>query len=160
VAPASSVTPGERLPAGWFLAGSATTSLVPPADRVKSAAECKKSGQQSQLYTPATPEGCLITFDGLWMDGVDEANPISARSIAISNGKDTVVFTLMDVVGYMAAYPPTSAATAASTRSPRACPASSASPPPTWSSPPATRTRRRRRSPRAPPGTTSWSATG
>jgi hypothetical protein len=78
---------------------------VPPAEKVKSAAECKASGQQSQLYTPLTPEGCLITFDGLWMDGVDEANPISARSIAVSNGKDTVVFTLMDVVGYMAAYP-------------------------------------------------------
>jgi hypothetical protein len=105
VAPASTVTPGQRLPEGWFLAGSATTTLVPPADKVKSAAECKASGQQSQLYTPLTPEGCLITFDGLWMDGVDEANPISARSIAVSNGKDTVVFTLMDVVGYMAAYP-------------------------------------------------------
>lgn len=107
VAPAAVVTPGERLPAGWFLAGSATTTLVPPADKVKSAAECKKSGQSSTIYTPLTPEGCLITFDGLWMDGVDEANPISARSIALSNGKDTVVFTLMDVVGYMAAYPAT-----------------------------------------------------
>lgn len=105
VAPAAVVTPGQRLPDGWFLAGSATTTLVPPADKVKSAAQCKASGQQSTLYTPLTPEGCLITFDGLWMDGVDEANPISSRSIALSNGKDTVVFTLLDVVGYMAAYP-------------------------------------------------------
>jgi hypothetical protein len=105
VAPAAAVTPGERLPAGWFLAGSATTSLVPPADKVKSAEECAASGQQSTLYTPLTPEGCLITFDGLWMDGVDEANPISARSIALSNGEATVVFTLLDTVGYMAAYP-------------------------------------------------------
>ena len=26
---------GERLPAGWFTVGSATTTLVPPADRWK-----------------------------------------------------------------------------------------------------------------------------
>jgi len=104
-APLSATVPGERLAAGWFLAGSATTTLVPPADKVKSKAECQKAAGQSTLYTPLTPEGCLITFDGLWMDGVDEANPISARSIALSNGSDTVVFTLMDVVGYMAAYP-------------------------------------------------------
>ena len=104
-APAADVVTGERLPDGWFLAGSATTSLVPPADRVKSKEECQAAAGQSTLYTPLTPEGCLITFDGLWMDGVDEENPISARSIALSNGQDTVVFTLMDVVGYMAAYP-------------------------------------------------------
>lgn len=104
-APATTAVAGQRLPAGWFLAGSAATSLVPPADKVKSAAECKKSGQPSTLYTPLTPEGCLITFDGLWMDGVDAENPIQVRSIALSNGQDTVVFTLMDVVGYMAAYP-------------------------------------------------------
>ena len=105
--PADSAVLGEQLPDGWFLAGSATTTLVPPAEKLKSAAECKASGQQSTLYTPLTPEGCLITFDGLWMDGVDPENPISARAIALSNGKDTVVFTLMDVVGYMAAYPTT-----------------------------------------------------
>lgn len=104
VAPAASVVPGQRLPAGWFLAGSHTTTLVPPASKWKQAAEC--SGQApEQLYTPLTPEGCLITFDMLWADGVDPANPISARSIALSNGLDTVVFTLMDTVGYMAAYP-------------------------------------------------------
>lgn len=105
VAPATAVVAGQRLPAGWFLAGSGSSSLVPPAEKVTSAAECKKSGQQSTVYTPLTPEGCLITFDGLWMDGVDEENPIMARSIALSNGADTVVFTLLDVVGYMAAYP-------------------------------------------------------
>ena len=96
---------GQRLPAGWFLAGSKTTTLVPPADKVKSAAECNASGVPAQLYTPLTPEGCLITFDGFYMDGVDEANPVSARAIALSNGESTVVFTLMDTVGYMAAYP-------------------------------------------------------
>ena len=103
-APAAFV-PGQRLDAGWFLAGSGTATLVPPASKVKSKAECQKAAGQSTVYTPLTPEGCLITFDGLWMDGVDEANPIAARSIALSNGESTVVFTLMDVVGYMAAYP-------------------------------------------------------
>jgi hypothetical protein len=101
----TAVPAGTRLDPGWFLAGSATRSLVPPADRWTPAAECAESGQPEQLYTPLTPEGCLITFDMLWADGVDEANPIQARSIALSNGKDTVVYTVMDVVGYMAAYP-------------------------------------------------------
>jgi hypothetical protein len=103
--PAPAPAPGQRLPGGWFLAGSATTSLVPPADKVKSAEECRASGQPEQLYTPLTPEGCLITFDMLWMDGVDEANPNQARAVALSNGADTVVFTVLDTVGYMAAYP-------------------------------------------------------
>jgi len=101
---AAKVVAGERLPAGWFLAGSHTTTLVPPASKWKQAAECRDQAPE-QLYTPLTPEGCLITFDMLWADGVDPANPISARSVALSNGKDTVVFTLMDTVGYMAAYP-------------------------------------------------------
>ncbi|HWG95185.1 MAG TPA: hypothetical protein VNU66_13285 [Mycobacteriales bacterium] len=103
-ATAAAVAPGERLPAGWWLAGSATTSLVPPADRWKQAAECRGSSPE-QLYTPLTPDGCLITFDMLWADGVDSDNPIQARSVALSNGVDTVVFTVMDVVGYMASYP-------------------------------------------------------
>ena len=102
-APAA-VAAGERLADGWFQVGSATTTLVPPADRWKQGADCEGQAPE-QLYTPLTPEGCLITFDMLWANGVDEANPISARSIALSNGKDTVVFTLMDTVGYMAAYP-------------------------------------------------------
>ena len=104
VAPAAVPVAGERLPAGWFLAGSHTTSLVPPADKWKQGPECEGQAPE-QLYTPLTPEGCLITFDMLWADGVDEQNPIAARSIALSNGKDTVVFTLMDTVGYMADYP-------------------------------------------------------
>ncbi len=102
-APAA-VAAGERLPAGWFTVGSATTTLVPPAEKWKQGPECEGSAPE-QLYTPLTPEGCLITFDMLWANGVDEENPISARSIALSNGADTVVFTLMDTVGYMAAYP-------------------------------------------------------
>jgi hypothetical protein len=104
-APAPAPVPGTPLPGGWFLAGSASTTLVPPAEKVTPAAECAKSGQPEQLYTPLTPEGCLITFDGLWMDGVDQENPITARSVALSNGADTVVFTVMDTVGYMAGYP-------------------------------------------------------
>jgi hypothetical protein len=111
VGPAAAFVAGKRLPKGWFRVGSKTTTLVPPAKRLKSKAECEESGQQTTLYTPLTPEGCLITFDGLWVDGVDRANPISARAIAVSNGQSTVVFTLMDVVGYMAAYPASLCAT-------------------------------------------------
>ena len=95
---------GARLGGGWFLAGSATKTLVPPADKWKQGADCENKAPE-QLYTPLTPEGCLITFDMLWAKGVDADNPIQARSIALSNGVDTVVFTLMDTVGYMAAYP-------------------------------------------------------
>jgi hypothetical protein len=103
-ASATTFVAGPQLPDGWFLTGSATTSLVPPADRWKQAAQC--SGQApEQLYTPLTPDGCLITFDMLWANGVDPDNPIQARSIALSNGANTVVFTLLDTVGYMAAYP-------------------------------------------------------
>ena len=95
---------GTALRPGWFLVGSATKSLVPPASRWKQGDACEGQAPE-QLYTPLTPEGCLITFDMLWANGVDPDNPIQARSIALSNGEKTVVFTLMDTVGYMAAYP-------------------------------------------------------
>lgn len=94
---------GERLPGGWFLAGSGVESLVPDAERWVQGSDC--SGAPEQLYTPLTPEGCLITFDMRWADGVDEDNPIEVRSVAIGNGQDTVVLSSMDLVGYMASYP-------------------------------------------------------
>jgi hypothetical protein len=94
---------GERLAGGWFRAGSAVRTLVPPGEQWKQGSEC--SGAPEQLYTPLTPEGCLITFDMRWADGVDERNPIEVRAGAIGNGEDTVVIAVMDVVGYMAAYP-------------------------------------------------------
>lgn len=97
-------TSGERLPGGWFRAGSSSRTLVPPADKWTPAAKCRGTSPE-QLYTPLTPEGCLITFDLLWADGVDAQNPITVRASAIGNGKDTVVFAVMDVVGYMASYP-------------------------------------------------------
>ena len=95
---------GERLPGGWFRAGSASRTLVPPADKWTPAKDCQGTSPE-QLYTPLTPEGCLITFDMLWADGVDQQNPIQVRASAIGNGEDTVVMAVMDVVGYMAAYP-------------------------------------------------------
>ena len=101
---AAATAEGERLPGGWFRAGSAVETLVPPADKWTPAAECRGTSPE-QLYTPITPEGCLITFDMLWAEGVDEENPIQVRASAIGNGKDTVVFAVMDVVGYMASYP-------------------------------------------------------
>jgi hypothetical protein len=100
--PAASAA-GGRLPGGWFLAGADVQTLVPPADRWVQAEDC--GGAPEQLYTPLTPEGCLITFDMLWADGVDEPNPIEVRAQALSNGETTVVRAVMDLVGYMAAYP-------------------------------------------------------
>lgn len=96
--------PGERLPAGWFLAGTAAKSLAPPADRWVQGAGCSGTSPE-QLYTPLTPEGCLITFDMRWAEGEDAENPLMVRSIALSNGADTLVFSVMDLVGYMASYP-------------------------------------------------------
>lgn len=96
--------PGEgRLPGGWFRAGTGSGSLIPDAERWVQGSDC--SGAPEQLYTPLTPDGCLITFDMRWADGVDEDNPIEVRSVAIGNGEDTVVLSAMDLVGYMASYP-------------------------------------------------------
>jgi hypothetical protein len=105
----AAIAAGERLPDGWFRAGTAVRSLVPPAERWKQADECRGQAPE-QLYTPLTPDGCLITFDMRWADGVDEANPIEVRAAAIGNGEDAVVIAVMDVVGYMAAYPATGCA--------------------------------------------------
>ena len=95
---------GERLPDGWFRAGTGVRSLVPPSNKWTPKAACQGKAPE-QIYTPVTPEGCLITFDMLWADGVDAENPIQVRAAAVGNGKDTVVLTIMDLVGYMAAYP-------------------------------------------------------
>lgn len=107
LATATSALSQGQLPDGWFRAGTAIRSLVPTAERWKQAAECNGQAPE-QLYTPLTPDGCLITFDMRWADGVDEANPIQVRAAAIGNGEDTVVIAVMDLVGYMAAYPVTS----------------------------------------------------
>jgi hypothetical protein len=98
---------GVRLPDGWFRAGAAERSLVPPEDRWTPASECAGRAPE-QIYTPLTPEGCLITFDQRWADGVDPDNPILVRAAAIGNGEDAVVYAALDLVGYMAAYPLTS----------------------------------------------------
>ena len=95
---------GEQLPGGWFRAGTGTRSMVPPANKWTPKADCQGKAPE-QIYTPVTPEGCLITFDMLWADGVDAQNPIMVRAAAIGNGKDMVVMAIMDLVGYMAAYP-------------------------------------------------------
>lgn len=100
---AGALAGGERLSGGWFRAGTAVRSLVPPASKWKQGSQC--SGAPEQLYTPVTPEGCLITFDMKWANGVDSQNPIEVRALAIGNGKNAVVLAIMDVVGYMASYP-------------------------------------------------------
>lgn len=99
---------GPQLDGGWFRAGAAIRSLVPPEDRWVQGSDC--GGAPEQLYTPLTPDGCLITFDMRWADGVDADNPIEVRAVAIGNGQDAVVYAALDLVGYMAAYPVTSCA--------------------------------------------------
>jgi hypothetical protein len=100
----STAAEGDQLPGGWFRAGTGVRTLVPPANKWTPKADCQNKAPE-QIYTPVTPEGCLITFDMLWADGVDAENPISVRAAAIGNGKDTMVMAVMDTVGYMAAYP-------------------------------------------------------
>lgn len=103
VASAVETMTAGRLEGGWFRAGAAVASLVPDPDRWVQGDDC--TGAPEQLYTPLTPDGCLITFDMRWADGVDDANPIEVRSVAIGNGQDLVVLSTLDLVGYMAAYP-------------------------------------------------------
>jgi hypothetical protein len=92
-----------RLDAGWFRAGGAVGSLIPNEDIWVQGSDC--TGAPEQLYTPLTPEGCLITFDMRWADGFDETNPLQVRSMALSNGQDVLVMSSLDTVGYMSAYP-------------------------------------------------------
>lgn len=92
-----------RLDAGWWRAGAATGDLTPDPDTWVQGSDC--TGAPEQLYTPMTPEGCLITFDMRWADGFDAENPNQVRSFAISNGEQVVVLSSLDLVGYMAAYP-------------------------------------------------------
>jgi hypothetical protein len=92
-----------RLDGGWFRAGTGRASLLPDPDIWVEGSDC--TGAPEQLYTPLTPEGCLITFDMRWADGFDEENPIEVHAVALSNGEDVVVVSMLDLVGYMASYP-------------------------------------------------------
>jgi hypothetical protein len=112
------------LPAGQFLVGSAVTSLAPNPSKwqKKDCALEDQSQLNDPLYLvkraamgPHLPPGWPKTPDCVYLGGygigparvgttVDPYAGYNVRSIAISNGGDTVVWQIMDAVGYFAKY--------------------------------------------------------
>lgn len=107
---------GAQLPGGLFRVGAAKASIAPtplseggPWMRDGVDGDCPGP---AQVYLPAgQDEKCLRTFDstgtGTFATGVDTASGMGAliRATTISNGKDTVVFAVGDLIGYFAGYP-------------------------------------------------------
>ena len=112
-APVTNVTPqGERLPGGTFLVGAHNESIAPvPVSEGGqwnphgNGYDCGPIGYE---YLPNSDPSCLRTFDREWATGVDEASDlgIHARAIAISNGKDTLAFVVLDTVSWFYGYDP------------------------------------------------------
>ena len=101
-----------RLPAGTFFVGAHDESIAPiPVSEGGewnahgSGYNCGPIGQE---YLPTSDPSCLRTFDREWATGVDEASDLGifARAIAIGNGKDTVVFVVLDTVSWFYGYDP------------------------------------------------------
>ena len=111
-APAPAPTSGERLPGGMFLVGTHNESIAPipvseggPWNPHGDGYDCGPIGYE---YLPNSDPSCLRTFDRVWATGVDEASDlgIHARAIAISNGKDTLAFVVLDTVSWFYGYDP------------------------------------------------------
>ena len=107
--PAVAPPPGQRLPAGQFLAGGAKVSIAPnPATWLPNTDGTCGDDTTTYAQAPARrsegPKQCLATFDHRWATEVDERG-IWARATAIGNGETTVVFAVMDTVGWFAGYP-------------------------------------------------------
>lgn len=109
---AQSANDGTQLPGGLFRVGAAKVSLAPTP--ISEGGPWKRHGVdgsctgQSTLYTPVGQDPqCLRTFDSNWATGVDTQYNLGVwvRAMTISNGKDTVVFATMDLIGYFAGYP-------------------------------------------------------
>ena len=103
---------GERLPGGQFLVGTQNESIAPVP--VSEGGQWNPHGNGydcgpiEQEYLPNSDPSCLRTFDRMWATGVDEAADldIKARAIAISNGKDTLAFVVLDTVSWFYGYDP------------------------------------------------------
>jgi len=110
VALVEAVTPGQRLPAGQFLAGAAKVSIAPdPAKWLPNIPEgtCGNDTTtyvQAQARRSADGKACLATFDHRWATTIDP-DGIFVRAVAIGNGEKTVVFATLDAVGWFAGYP-------------------------------------------------------
>lgn len=102
--------PGQRLPAGEFLAGATKVSIAPdPAKWLPNIPEgtCGEDTAtylQAQTRRRADGKECLATFDHRWATTVDP-DGLYVRALAIGNGEKTVVFAVLDAVGWFAAYP-------------------------------------------------------
>jgi len=112
LAAAQAAAPGEQLPGGMFKVGAAKVSIAPisKADGgpwIRDGKDGTCGGGQAQFYTPLATEGCLRTFDSYWATGVDEKAGLGvyARAMTISNGKDTIAFAVLDLVGWFSGYP-------------------------------------------------------
>lgn len=110
----SSFQSGERLPGGTFLAGAYNASIAPKTvaeggrwnpHNPNGGYDCGSIGYE---YTPNSDPSCLRTFDRVWATGVDEAADLGiyARAMAISNGKDTLAFVVIDAVTWFYGYDP------------------------------------------------------
>lgn len=105
--------PPGRLPDGVFLVGAHDASIAPiPASEEGGRWNAHGAGYDcgpiEQEYLPNSDPSCLRTFDRQWATGVDEAADLGifARTMAISNGEDTVVFTVLDTVSWFYGYDP------------------------------------------------------
>jgi hypothetical protein len=104
-----SITPNKQLPGGQFLVGAKNASIS-PADIPNSPWHPQGNGYNcgafSYEYLPTSDQSCLRSFDrGNWATGVDDLG-IYARAMAISNGKDTLAFVVLDAVSWFYGYDP------------------------------------------------------
>ena len=124
-AAAQAAAAGTRLPAGPFLVGADVTSLAPnpPEGQTWQTEGCPTESQDQagfveHLATPLVSEGRTgwpVDPDCIYMGGygigparaatgVDPGAGINVRTLAISNGVDTVVWQMTDMVGFFSHY--------------------------------------------------------
>ena len=110
--PSSVEFPPGRLPDGVFKVGAYDASIAPVPTSEGGDWNAHGAGHDcgpiEQEYLPNSDPSCLRTFDRMWATGVDEAHDLGiyARTMAISNGEDTVVFTVLDAVSWFYGYDP------------------------------------------------------
>ena len=104
--------PPGRLPGGVFKVGAVDTSIapIPVSEGGKWNAhgadhDCGPIGYE---YLPDSDPSCLRSFDRVWATGVDQTHDLGifARTMAISNGEDTLVFVVLDTVSWFYGYDP------------------------------------------------------
>jgi hypothetical protein len=118
---------GERLPAGLFHVGADVTSLAPspPEGSTWKTEGCPELEQHQEVFvehlaTPLVSEGRTgwpVDPDCIYLGGygigparaatgVDPHAGINVRTLAISNGVDTVIWQMVDMVGFFSHYRP------------------------------------------------------